>query len=176
MYELIDARPSIRTLYTDQMLQRGDLTSEECDAVLADFRTRLDNAFEETHAPHSTGIDESTPVLDATDDEPEDAPVATAVDRSVLETVVNAVSSWPEGFHIHPKLERIVRANRVTFDGGELDWALGEACALGSLVLEGIPVRLAGQDTRRGTFSQRHGVLVDCDHGGRLPPARKSRP
>ena len=162
MYELIDARPSIRTLYTDQMLQRGDLTSEECDAVLADFRIRLDNAFEETHAPHSTGIDGSTPVLDATDDEPEDAPVVTAVDRSVLEIVVNAVSSWPEGFHIHPKLERIVRANRVTFDAGELDWALGEACALGSLVLEGIPVRLAGQDTRRGTFSQRHGVLVDA--------------
>src|SRR6185369_11304547 len=83
------------------------------------------------------------------------------VPHTVLEQVVAGITSWPADFHVHPKLERILLANRTIFDGGEVDWALAEACALGSLLLEGTPVRLAGQDTRRGTFSQRHGALVD---------------
>jgi 2-oxoglutarate decarboxylase len=69
--------------------------------------------------------------------------------------------SRPEGFTVHPKLERILRAHRVAFEKGEVDWSLAESFAFGSLLLEGTPVRLAGQDTRRGTFSQRHGVLID---------------
>ena len=75
--------------------------------------------------------------------------------------VVTALTTWPDDFHPHPKLERLLLGHRAMFDGGEVDWALAEACAFGSLALEGTSVRLAGQDTRRGTFSQRHGVLVD---------------
>ena len=87
----------------------------------------------------------------------------TGVEHEVLDQIVTALVSWPDTFSVNPKLEKIVRARRTEFDNGSVDWALAEALAYGSLVLEGTPVRLAGQDTRRGTFSQRHGVLVDTN-------------
>jgi 2-oxoglutarate dehydrogenase E1 component len=74
---------------------------------------------------------------------------------------VAGVTRWPDGFTVHPKLERQLLARRAVLDGGAVDWALAETLAFGSLVLDGHLVRLAGQDTRRGTFSQRHGVLID---------------
>ncbi|MEX2254052.1 MAG: multifunctional oxoglutarate decarboxylase/oxoglutarate dehydrogenase thiamine pyrophosphate-binding subunit/dihydrolipoyllysine-residue succinyltransferase subunit [Acidimicrobiia bacterium] len=167
MYALIDALPSVRELYTQQLVAKGDLTVEECEAAAADFRARLDRAFEETHTPHETGLDTRGPTLDAlSPGEPaepaavQDA-VATAVTPAALERVVAALEARPEGFSVHPKLERVLQANRLVFQQGEVDWALAEACALGTLLLDGTPVRLSGQDTRRGTFSQRHGVIVD---------------
>jgi 2-oxoglutarate dehydrogenase E1 component len=86
---------------------------------------------------------------------------ATSVSLDTLERIVTALETRPAGFTVHPKLERVLQANRLVFEQGEVDWALAEACALGSLLLEGTAVRLSGQDTRRGTFSQRHGVIVD---------------
>jgi 2-oxoglutarate dehydrogenase E1 component len=163
MYALIDERPSVRELYTDQLVAKGDLTPEECEAARADFRARLERAFEETHEPHDTGIEGLGEALDEPDAPAEDTPVRTAVSAGVLGEVVAALTTWPADFHVHPKLERLLQANRTLFDDGHVDWALAEACALGSLLLEGTPVRLAGQDTRRGTFSQRHAVLVDVE-------------
>ena len=93
-------------------------------------------------------------------EEPRDT-VVTAVDLDVLDVVVDGLTRVPEGFTANRKLERQLQARRAEFDRDEIDWALAEALAYGSLVLEGTTVRLAGQDTRRGTFSQRHSVLVD---------------
>ncbi len=163
MYALINERVSVRELYTQQLVARGDLTPEECEAARADFRARLDRAFDETHEPHDTGIEDLGLTLDQPDQPGEDALVRTAVAPDVLERIVAALTSWPDDFQVHPKLERILQANRTMFDSGEVDWALAEAFALGSLLLEGTPVRVAGQDTRRGTFSQRHGVLIDVE-------------
>ncbi len=162
MYSLIDEHRSPRQLYTQQLMNRGDITPEETEAALADFRARLDRAFEETHVPHDTGLDTVGPALDAPEERPADTPVATAVDQATLDRVVTALTTWPEGFHVHPKLERLLLGHRAMFDSGNVDWALAEALAFGSVLLEGTPVRVAGQDTRRGTFSQRHGVLVDA--------------
>jgi len=172
MYALIEARPSVRTLYTAQLVHRGDLTEQEVEATIADFRARLDRAFEETHAPHDTGLDPHGPSLDEDVDESpnDDAPTTTAVGREVLEQVVTALTTTPPDFRVNPKLERVLLGHRTLFDAGEVDWALAEACALGSLVLEGTSVRLAGQDTRRGTFSQRHGVLVDTENEAEYVP------
>ncbi len=163
MYALIEARTGVRELYTQQLVAKGDLTSEECEAAGADFRSRLDQAFEETHTPHDTGLDARGPSLDESGESPQppDAPVATAAPREALETVVRALETRPEGFSVHPKLERVLQANRLVFEEGHVDWALAESLAFGTMLLEGTPVRLAGQDTRRGTFSQRHSVLVD---------------
>jgi multifunctional 2-oxoglutarate metabolism enzyme len=176
MYALIDARPSVRALYTDQLVAKGDLTAEECDEAAAKLRARLDQAFEETHSPHDTGLDPRGPTLDDVrfdDPAPDGAAlpaelhdaVPTAVSHAALERVVQALESRPDGFTVHPKLERVLQANRLVFEQGEVDWALAESCALGTLLMEGTPVRLAGQDTRRGTFSQRHGVIVDHERG-----------
>jgi multifunctional 2-oxoglutarate metabolism enzyme len=167
MYELIESHPSPRTRYTEILVRDGDMTPDEAEAVNKDFKTRLDAAFSETHqsAPPdpsqaATPDAPSEPRLPAPMPDPS-VRVATTVDRGALERVVDGLMSRPEGFAVHPKLERILQAHRVAFDKGEVDWSLAETFAFGSLLLEGTPVRLAGQDTRRGTFSQRHGVLID---------------
>jgi 2-oxoglutarate dehydrogenase complex dehydrogenase (E1) component-like enzyme len=166
MYSLIAERPSVRELYTQQLVGRGDLTAEECEAASAEFRRRLDQAFEETQTTSDLGLDNRGPSLDELVEgapAPPDVPVATAVKHELLEQVVRALEARPEGFTVHPKLEKVLQANRLLFEQGQVDWALAEACAFGTLMLEGTPVRLSGQDTRRGTFSQRHGVLVDVN-------------
>src|SRR5256886_4235972 len=167
MYELIEAHPSPRTRYTEALVREGDLTADEARGVGDDFRARLDAAFSETHqsAPPdasqaATPDAPSEPRLPAPQPDPS-VRVATNVERWTLERVIDGLMSRPEGFTVHPKLERILQAHRVEFEKGEVDWSLAESFAFGSLLLEGTPVRLAGQDTRRGTFSQRHGVLID---------------
>src|SRR5215218_10583245 len=167
MYELIESHPSPRTRYTDVLVRDGAMTTDEADGVNKDFKTRLDAAFGETHqsAPPdpsqaATPDAPSEPRLPAPQPDPS-VRVATNVDHGALERVVDGLMSRPDGFAVHPKLERILQAHRVAFDKGEVDWSLAETFAFGSLLLEGTPVRLAGQDTRRGTFSQRHGVLID---------------
>jgi 2-oxoglutarate decarboxylase len=157
MYALIDQHRSVRKLYTEQLINRGDLTLDEAEAAFADFRQRLDRAFEETHQSPPPSAD-SRPAP-----EPDRLEVDTSVPRDVLARVVDGLTRRPEGFTVNRKLERILQAHRVAFDKDEVDWTLAEAAAFGSMMLEGTPVRLSGQDTRRGTFSQRHGVLIDVD-------------
>jgi multifunctional 2-oxoglutarate metabolism enzyme len=165
MYELINEHPSPRTRYTETLVRRGDMTLEEAEAVSADFRARLDAAFAETHPSAPPDPDQAappeTPRGPGPIDREPDPPVSTGVGKAVLGRVVDALTARPEGFRVHPKLERILQAHRVAFDANEVDWALAEAMAFGSLLLDGTPVRLAGQDTRRGTFSHRHAALVD---------------
>ncbi|MDQ1432249.1 MAG: multifunctional 2-oxoglutarate metabolism enzyme [Actinomycetota bacterium] len=173
MYQLIDSHPSVRELYTQQLVQRGDITVDDEKAVEFDFKARLDRAFEETHSgrpregdrtPDTERADELEP--DVVDDDraievAHDPEVKTAVPAEVLGRVLDGLTHWPDGFVVNPKLERQLLARRTMVERDEIDWALAEALSFGSLVLGGTPVRLAGQDTRRGTFSQRHGVLVD---------------
>jgi 2-oxoglutarate dehydrogenase, E1 component len=167
MYELIRARRSVRKLYTETLVNRGDFTLAEAETALEDFRHRLDHAFEETHQSGPPTI----PVNIVVADEVETA-VNTGVPRAQLQQVVDALVRWPDDFHVSPKLEKILRARATDFAADQIDWALGEALAFGSLALGGTPVRLAGQDTRRGTFSQRHGVLVDAENESEFCPLR----
>jgi 2-oxoglutarate dehydrogenase E1 component len=159
MYALIRARRSVRKLYTETLVNRGDLTVAQAEAALDDFRAQLDHAFEETHSSGPPTI----PVNIVVPEEVETA-VETGVARDRLRAVVDALVTWPDDFNVSPKLQRILRARGDEFDGDRIDWALAEALAFGSMAAEGIPVRLAGQDTRRGTFSQRHDVLVDAEN------------
>jgi 2-oxoglutarate decarboxylase len=158
MYALIRAHRSVRKLYTETLVNRGDLTLAEAETTLEDFRARLDGAFDETQQSGPPTI----PVNIVAGDDVE-AAVETGVAMDTLQRVADALARWPEDFHVNPKLERILRARRAEFEGGTVDWALAESLAFGAMALEGTPVRLAGQDTRRGTFSQRHGVLVDAE-------------
>jgi multifunctional 2-oxoglutarate metabolism enzyme len=163
MYALIQEHPSVGSIYRKQLAQRGDITPDDEAALEADFRARLDHAFEATRVGRDAPADQSSD-LDLGDGSAHAARPAivsaTAVSREVLEQVVTGLTNWPADLDVHPKLERQLLARRTMFDTDEIDWALGEALAFGSLVVEGVPVRLSGQDTRRGTFSQRHGVLV----------------
>jgi 2-oxoglutarate dehydrogenase E1 component len=156
MYGRIAQQRSVRKLYTETLVNRGDIGVEEAEQILADFRRRLDAAFAET------GESEEPPAtVGRFGERAPRRPVRTGVPREALERVMAALSRVPPGFALHPKLERQLEARRREFEEGSVDWATAEALAFGSLLLEGTPVRLAGQDSRRGTFSQRHAVLVD---------------
>ncbi len=156
MYQLIDDHRSVRKLYTETLIARGDISVEEAEQALHDYRERLDAALAEVQAEG-----EPAPWTDAAEPATS-ADCVTSVATERLDDVVRALTEWPDDLVIHPKLDRLLKRQREAFDGGVVDWALGEALAFGTLAAEGTPVRVAGQDTRRGTFSQRHAVLVDA--------------
>ncbi|MHB1786419.1 MAG: multifunctional oxoglutarate decarboxylase/oxoglutarate dehydrogenase thiamine pyrophosphate-binding subunit/dihydrolipoyllysine-residue succinyltransferase subunit, partial [Acidimicrobiales bacterium] len=167
MYALIEAQRSVRKRYTEALVMRGDITIEQAEQALGDFSARLQSALDETRLsapPRPSAISPPRPAPALA------GPVATGVDRAILDRIAAGVHGAPEGFSIHPKLERQLQARAKVYADGEVDWALGEALALGSLLLEGRDVRLAGQDSRRGTFSQRHAVLVDYHTGAEHVP------
>jgi multifunctional 2-oxoglutarate metabolism enzyme len=168
MYAAIEGRRSVRKLYTEELVNRGDLTLDEAEQILDDFRNRLERSLQETREavppdPHKAlKPPEPAGVL---------PPVETGVDEKTLARIAEAVTSWPEeGFTCHPKLRKQLEKRRSMLDEGAVDWAMGEALAFGSLALEEIPVRLAGQDSRRGTFSQRHAVLICYESGKEYIP------
>jgi 2-oxoglutarate dehydrogenase E1 component len=162
MYNLIEAKRSVRTLYTEALMGRGDITEAELEAAQRDFHQRLEEAFEETHAAQTGKI---PAVTEAAAAEEAAEPVTTGVDASVLALIGDAHGNQPPGFTVHPKLVPLLDKRREMAREGEIDWGFGELIALGSLLVEGTPVRLVGQDARRGTFVQRHAVLHDRVNG-----------
>ena len=166
MYQRIDAKRSVRKLYTETLVRRGDITLEEAEAALDDFNAKLTAVLEEVRAEPSLAPTE-LPVPDLGQDI---IPPETGVAPDVLHALSSVVRSVPDGFTIHPKLERQFAQRDEMVAGGQVDWALAEALAIGSLMYEGVNVRLTGQDTRRGTFSQRHAVLVDYSNGEEYVP------
>ncbi|MFN2543842.1 MAG: multifunctional oxoglutarate decarboxylase/oxoglutarate dehydrogenase thiamine pyrophosphate-binding subunit/dihydrolipoyllysine-residue succinyltransferase subunit [Actinomycetota bacterium] len=168
MYRAIERRRSVRKLYMEALVNRGDLSLEEAERSLTEFQERLQQAFDETH-----GAD-TKPVPQVELQHPEPAPVRpfveTAVPRERLDEVVTAITTVPDDFHLHPKIEKGLEQRRRALAGDAVDWALGEALAFGTLLRDGVAVRLAGQDSRRGTFSQRHSVLVDQETSEEYTP------
>jgi 2-oxoglutarate dehydrogenase E1 component len=167
MYAKIKSRPSVRKLYTQTLVNRGDFSLEDAERSLEAFRQRLQQAFddfrEDVKAPE---VELERPAASVAADQ--DAP--TPVDRERLDHIVDRLTTVPDGFAVHPKLTKWLMGRRQALDRNAIDWSLGEALALGSLLQEGRVVRLSGQDTRRGTFSQRHSVLVDQRTGEQYTP------
>jgi 2-oxoglutarate dehydrogenase E1 component len=163
LYAKINDHRSVRKLYTERLLRCGDLDPDAAEKTLEDFRRRLEAAFESARE-----IEEKTPPpppdADARDLAPDET-VATTVDRELLDRVMAGIGRTPDGFDPHPKLARQLDRRYRRFEQDKIDWALGEALAFGTLVLEGTPVRLSGEDSGRGTFSQRHVVLYDHEAG-----------
>jgi 2-oxoglutarate dehydrogenase E1 component len=165
MYKRIDAKRSVRKLYTEALVRRGDITLDEAEQALDDFNAKLQSALDEVRA-----IPLHPPELVVVETPHSPAPVATGVPVELLRSLSQLVRTAPEGFTLHPKLERQFTQRDGLVADGTVDWALAEALALGSLLAEGVDVRLTGQDTRRGTFSQRHAVLVDYATGDEYVP------
>ncbi len=163
MTNLIEAKRSVRRLYTESLVGRGDITEDEYEQAKQDFQNRLEVAFADTHAAE-TG---STPIVstDAADDIVVGAPETTGVSREVVHHIGDAFVNKPDGFTVHNKLQQLLDKRLDMSRNGNIDWAFGELLAFGSVLMEGTPVRLAGQDSRRGTFVQRHSVLHDRDNG-----------
>ena len=174
MYNLIEAKRSVRTLYTESLVGRGDITQDEFEAAQRDFQQRLEEAFAETHAVQTGSIKVVSTDAGAVSDveRPEaqrddriEAPESTGVALELLHAVGDAHQNVPPGFSVHPKLLPLLTKRFEMSRSGEIDWGFGELLAIGSLLLEGTPVRLVGQDARRGTFVQRHAVMHDRVNG-----------
>jgi len=163
MTNLIEAKRSVRRLYTESLVGRGDITEDEYEQAKQDFQNRLEVAFADTHEAE-TG---TNPVIStgAAEEVPTGAPETTGVSREVVHHIGDAFVNKPDGFTVHNKLQQLLEKRLDMSRNGGIDWAFGELLAFGSVLMEGTPVRLAGQDSRRGTFVQRHSVLHDRANG-----------
>ncbi len=159
MYSTIKNKRSIRKLYTEALVNRGDITIKEAEDALAYFHASIERAFDSTRemGPPDINMERVFRVIQEDIGER----IETRVPRATLEEILRALTTFPADFTPHPKLKRLIESRIGMLDTGTVDWATGEAFAYGSLLLEGVPIRLSGQDIRRGTFSHRHAVLVD---------------
>ena len=174
MYNLIEAKRSVRTLYLESLVGRGDITREEFEQSNADLQAKLEKAFTDVHEAMAQPIElVSRPqgIGTTASDNPE-INHETKIARDVVELIGAAHSNIPPAFNVHPKLQQLL-AKRVEMSReGGIDWGFGELLALGSLLVEGVNVRMSGQDTRRGTFVQRHAVFHDRENGQEWIPLR----
>lgn len=166
MYKLIDAKRSTRKLYTEALIGRGDITVEEAEEVLRDYQAQLDAVYAAVHNVEPEHFSNNVPSVTP----PES--INTGVDEATLRQITATQLATPEGFVVHPRLAPQLAKRTQMLDEGTADWSTGEMLAFGSLLLEGHPIRLAGQDVRRGTFSNRHAVIVDQNTGGDWFPLR----
>ncbi len=167
VYEIIERRPSVRENYRDHLLALGEITRQEADQ-LAQHRTahleeELSLAREAKAGPTGQTLGGVWQAYHGGPASPADS-IATAMDRIHLVDLLDSLHRLPPGFHLHPKLKPWL-SRRQEMAGGRrpLDWAAAEALALASVAVQGHPVRLSGQDSQRGTFSQRHAVLHDVE-------------
>ncbi|WP_080795553.1 multifunctional oxoglutarate decarboxylase/oxoglutarate dehydrogenase thiamine pyrophosphate-binding subunit/dihydrolipoyllysine-residue succinyltransferase subunit [Corynebacterium pacaense] len=158
MYEIINKKEGVRAQYTEDLLGRGDLSSNDAEAVVRDFHDQMESVFNEVKEASKknaevqagiTGSQELTRDLD------------TNISREELLELGQAFAKVPEGFEYHQRVAPVAKKRASSVREGGIDWGWGELIAFGSLANEGKLVRLAGEDTRRGTFTQRHAVAID---------------
>lgn len=171
LYKKIEGKRSVRKIYTELLLRRGDMTIEDAEQILKDYRFRLDEAFESTRE-----IKERTaPIIAELAVEPRPEyqlpTIKTSSSSEELESVLTALVEFPADLHVHKKLKRqFDKRTKIFLDENRVDWALAEMMAFGTLMQSGIRVRLSGQDSRRGTFSHRHAVIYDQDTNAEYIP------
>ncbi|MFF8535305.1 multifunctional oxoglutarate decarboxylase/oxoglutarate dehydrogenase thiamine pyrophosphate-binding subunit/dihydrolipoyllysine-residue succinyltransferase subunit [Streptomyces sp. SAS_267] len=166
MYDLIDKKRSVRKLYTESLIGRGDITLEEAEQALQDFQGQLEKVFTEVREAVAQAPEAHVPDVQA------EFPVAvsTAVSQEIVKRIAESQVNIPDNVTVHPRLLPQLQRRASMIEDGTIDWGMGETLAIGSLLLEGTPVRLSGQDSRRGTFGQRHAVLIDRVNGEDYTP------
>jgi 2-oxoglutarate decarboxylase len=165
MYAIIDKKRSVRKLYTEELIGRGDITVTDAEELLRDYQSQLEQVFKATRDAVMT---ETRPSRSR---QPEPEPkVETAVDASIVKAVGDAHVNLPDGFTPHKRIQQLLDRRAKMAVEGAIDWGFGEIIAFGALLHNGVTVRLAGQDSRRGTFVQRHASIVDARTGNDYLP------
>jgi 2-oxoglutarate dehydrogenase E1 component len=168
MYATIASHPTVRALYAQRLEEQGVITSQEAQALLDEVREELQRARDEAPSadPQAEQPARQTP--------PALSEIDTAVPDATLRELHQALLDFPGEFHVNPRLRRVLDRRREALDKpSAIDWSLGESLAFASILAEGTPIRLTGQDTQRGTFSQRHAVLFDPETGTVLTPLQQ---
>ena len=182
LYKTIQVHPAVTKIFERQLLASGVLTEEDADNLEKEFRHLLERALNEVQTTEVTSrkdlhrsFEESTAVFqpEYTHREP-----VTQISKELFDLIVDGITKVPDGFRIQPQIRKMLLDRRRSqhASGGPYDWSYGEALAFGSLLVEGTPVRLSGQDSRRGTFSQRHSVLYDVETRDRYIPLANLTP
>jgi 2-oxoglutarate dehydrogenase E1 component len=180
MYKKIRQHPSTLEIYSKRLIAEGVVTEGEVEKMRADWRARLDAEHEASqgYRPNNadwldgrwTGMKPAASIEDARRGN-------TGVELATLKDIGKKITTIPEGFHLHRTIQRFIDARAKAIETGQgIDWATAEALAFSSLLLEGHPVRLSGQDSERGTFSQRHSVLIDQENEDRYTPFNELKP
>ncbi|MCX2714881.1 multifunctional oxoglutarate decarboxylase/oxoglutarate dehydrogenase thiamine pyrophosphate-binding subunit/dihydrolipoyllysine-residue succinyltransferase subunit [Mycolicibacterium sp. J2] len=167
MYDVIDHKRGVRKTYTEALIGRGDISIKEAEDALRDYQGQLERVFNEVRELEKHTIEPSESVEA---DQLAPKGVNTAVDKSLLARIGDAHLAAPDGFNVHPRVQPVLDKRREMAYEGKIDWAFAELLALGTLVAEGKTVRLTGQDVQRGTFTQRHAVIVDRKTGAEFTP------
>ncbi|CAK0753794.1 subunit of E1(0) component of 2-oxoglutarate dehydrogenase [Azospirillaceae bacterium] len=179
MYRKIRNHPTTREVYARQLIEEQVMTQHETDQMVADFMKKLEGQFEAStsYKPNKADwLEGSWSGLETAKGDHETQP-QTGIPEVILKEIGKGIVRYPNGFDLNSKIERLLRAKDKMFETGEgFDWATGEALAFGSLALEGTHVRLSGQDSGRGTFSQRHSVFHDQSTETRFIPLNNIRP
>ncbi|WP_312775921.1 multifunctional oxoglutarate decarboxylase/oxoglutarate dehydrogenase thiamine pyrophosphate-binding subunit/dihydrolipoyllysine-residue succinyltransferase subunit [Corynebacterium variabile] len=162
LYSIIEDRPTVRSIYHDTLVGRGDITAEDAQRAADDFHGQLEAVFNQV----KEGITGATPA--AQTGIAGGQALTTGLDTSITADVIAEIGDSfsvdaPEGFNIHQRVRSVVKRRHQMSREGKIDWAFGELLAFGSLAREGRLVRLAGEDSQRGTFTQRHAILFDSE-------------
>jgi 2-oxoglutarate decarboxylase len=173
MYDIIDAKRSVRKIYTESLIGRGDISMEEAEHALRDFSNQLEHVFNEVRELEKTPPRPS-PSVEQEQSIPAD--LDTSVSLETLRRIGDAHVELPEGFTVHQRVKPVLQRRYTASREGNIDWAFAELIALGSLAMDGKMVRISGQDTRRGTFVQRHSVIIDRKTGTEYIPLRNLSP
>jgi 2-oxoglutarate dehydrogenase E1 component len=169
MVQQINGHASVRELYEEQLIEEGVLSREEAEKFVSDVEEMLRAAHDRLKASFgdasASKVEHDGAIPRSTNAEP-----VTAVAAGTLRQLTDELLQTPEEFTVHPKLARQLERRRVALDEGGIDWGQAESLSFASLLLDGIPIRLTGQDSQRGTFSQRHLVLHDVETGETYTP------
>ncbi|WP_117212849.1 multifunctional oxoglutarate decarboxylase/oxoglutarate dehydrogenase thiamine pyrophosphate-binding subunit/dihydrolipoyllysine-residue succinyltransferase subunit [Allorhizocola rhizosphaerae] len=161
MYAIIDAKRSVRKLYTEELIGRGDITVEQAEEALRDYQSQLETVFKATRDA-ANGV--SSRLIRSSEVQPEPV-VATAIPAELVKRIGEAHVTLPDGFTPHKRIQQLLDRRAKMAVEGNIDWGFAEIIAMGSLLAQGVTVRLSGQDSRRGTFVQRHAAIVDARNG-----------
>lgn len=175
MYDVIDTKRSTRKLYTEALVGRGDITMEEAESALRDYQNELERAFTETREVEKKPIEPGSVVKPEvfTEAHLDHSKVDTAITEETVKRVIDTQVNLPENFTAHPRLAPQLTRRGQMVEKDTIDWATGELLSFGSLLLDDHAVRLVGQDSRRGTFTQRHATIVDRETGETYTPLKQ---
>ena len=166
MYDRIESHESVRTRYTKDLIGRGDITQEEAEIAAQDFHDQLDSVFSDVKSSEGkpseqTGITEAQELTRGLD---------TSISEEAFKRLAASYAELPEDFTPNKRLKNVLKNRGGSFESGDIDWGWGELLAFGSLAEQGKFVRLAGEDSQRGTFTQRHAVLYNPENGEAFNP------
>jgi 2-oxoglutarate dehydrogenase E1 component len=175
MYRKIRNTPTAATQQSERLVREKVVTQDQVDVMRNQIRAKLNEVYDQSRKAREEYVVEEFFVMPGSGEATLPMP-ATAVDYPTLAKVIQTCTTLPDGFHLHPKLKVLLERRAAALNGGPIDWGFAETLAFGTLVLEGTPVRLSGEDVTRGTFTQRHLVFADYETGENYVPLKNLDP